>query len=148
MMWTRQSEICRSDYIVYTNSRVDWKHAGPDLRRLADGSYRVTGGHHLLDPDNIRIKSGTTPVVHPNGVIEAQIEMRIPNTTTWIDKQGDGMSTLFPSDWVPVKMNLEVNIAFANRSPIDNVGTSSSGIRIKFRFDNNLDIWRFFPLKD
>jgi hypothetical protein len=133
--------------VVYTNTQLDWKHAGADVRRLPDGTYSATGGHHLLEP-NIQIKPGTTPVENANGTVTAYVQMRNPVTGEWIDKSNTegGITTLFPSSWNHQRIDLEVNAAFANRTPVDNIGTSPSGIQIQFRFDNKLKIWRFSPL--
>jgi hypothetical protein len=126
-------------YIVYTNSTVDWKHAGADVYQRPDGKWVATGGHHLLNPNDLQIKPGTTPVVNANGTITAEVIMRIPGTNEWIDKTyNNGFTTLMPSDWGPQRINIEVNAAFAGRNPSDNIGVSSSGIRFQFNFDKKL----------
>src|SRR5690606_33109378 len=95
---------------------------------------RVTGGLTLINGD-VRVKEVVSGP-DANGVYVAEVEMKTPDGR-WIEKvSNNGENTTFPKDWDAQKVQVEIESAWARRTPVAGKpnmwsGTSDSGIKIR-----------------
>ncbi|PZO11783.1 MAG: hypothetical protein DCF26_20520 [Burkholderiales bacterium] len=96
---------------------------------------KVTGGHTVINGD-VRV---TEVIAGPdaNGVYIAKVEMKTPDGR-WVEKvSNNGENTMFPKDWDSLKVQAEIESAWANRVPhMDGTagkwqGLSSSGVKME-----------------
>ncbi len=107
---------------------INWGH-------ILDGEINFRGfgtGGHYARSSNTRVTQVTKPA-DANGVIEARIQIRDPNTGSWIDKPAK--TTIFPDHWSKRQVMVEIESAFLVSRPDPLrpgvwTGKSNSGVSI------------------
>jgi hypothetical protein len=96
-------------------------------------SRKVTGGHSLLNDDVRIVKVVSPPDV--NGVYQAVVEIKRPDGRWEIKKNKVDANTMFPQDWSREKIIDEIDSAWKNQIPQENIkkwrSESKSGIVIE-----------------
>ncbi len=96
-------------------------------------SRKVTGGHSLLNGD-VRIVEVVSPP-DVNGVYQAVVEIKRPDGRWEIKKNKAEANTMFPEDWSREKIIDEIDSAWKNQIPQENIkkcrGESKSGVVIE-----------------
>jgi len=96
-------------------------------------SRKVTGGHSLLNGD-VRIVEVVSPP-DVNGVYQAVVEIKRPDGQWVIKNNKTEANTMFPKDWSREKIIDEIDSAWENQIPQENIkkwrGESKSGIIIE-----------------
>lgn len=94
----------------------------------------VVGGHSTATGE-VRVISGTESARNPQGVYKAKIEVADPSRPgQYLPKTNNGgFSTLFPDNWSPERIKVEVDAAYKNRTINGNMwsGTTPSGVKVQ-----------------
>ncbi|MEA5674295.1 EndoU domain-containing protein [Pseudomonas sp. MH2] len=101
------------------------------VNTLRSGERVGTGGHYLRSPDvNVTRITGQ---VDEFGVSKGYVSIRDPLTNSWAPKKAE--TTFFPEQWSKRQVQVEIEGAFRNSSPIAGTerwrGISPSGVRIE-----------------
>ena len=100
------------------------------VKTLPDGTVVGTGGHDLRSPD-VRVTQ-MVDEADSRGVTQGYVSIRNPQDGSWIPKAT--LTTFYPGQWSRRQVQLEIQGAFENSSPISNSmwqGTSPSGVPIR-----------------
>lgn len=112
------------------------------MRGAATGYHAefAAGGAARIKPDGV-VK------VNANGTYEAPVQVWDQSKRVWVDKRSE--STFFPAHWSQARIEYEITEAFKSGVPKTAfVGTSPSGIDIRFRWDSTNQRTTFFPLRE
>lgn len=129
-------DAAKLEYLKNATSPVDMLHTiGADYNAT---KKTVTGGHSLLNNDVKVTEIVSAP--DSNGVYEAYVEMKTPDGDWQAKTMGKTdklqTNTMFPQNWSAVKIQAEIDSAWARRTDVEGEprkweGVSDSGVKIQ-----------------
>lgn len=124
-----------------------------DINRRTGVEVVYAGGFHSRHPSlqntTARVIAGTVSPPDKNGVYTANVEIYDQSTGQWIRKRS--ISSFFPDNWPPEKIDMAIHEAYLNRVP-DPAGSAgsflgtSNGVTIQIIVDSRGAIVTAYPL--